>query len=505
MKNIISTFIIGLLLIGCSDLEEEPVGLLSPNSFIKTPQDLQTAVNGSFGYMASEKYWGRKLSLSIMLRGDMVEIGDLGTPARRQDINNFTARDDNGMVTAFWPQSYAIIGAANQALDGAKQIDGEQAVINAIAAQANFSRAFAYYHLVRIFGDIPYIDEAVTDVKTIETISKTPEAEVYQNIIADLEFAKQWLPDTQPTRSLPSNATAMAYLASVYLTLGEHQKAYDEANAIITNAGKHNLGLEADFQDLFDAEKAGALKEPLFTINYIGQNSQGDLGDDLIIPLTAIREDEKGVPNGGWTVAVPSLKVFETWDEKDYRRSVSFDTIGVFNGNVEPYTRFAEFSDRGVNRPHIAKYSRFPGLTASNGRQSSHHYITMRYAEVLLIAAEALNQLQPGSSRAVDLVNQVRARARNKGGVMSNFPENLPSGLSQQALHDAIIEERRLELAFEFKRWYDIKRLQIGPSVFDANGLEPHSNFDEGRDYLFPLPGDELARNPNLLPNNPGY
>ncbi|MDF1548676.1 MAG: RagB/SusD family nutrient uptake outer membrane protein, partial [Bacteroidales bacterium] len=76
---------------------------------------------------------------------------------------------------------------------------------------------------------------------------------------------------------------------------------------------------------------------------------------------------------------------------------------------------------------------------------------------------------------------------------------------SQTELRNAIIEERRIELAFEFKRWYDIKRLGIGVEAFGASGLEPQPNFSSQRDYLFPLPGDELAKNPNLLPNNPGY
>lgn len=506
MKNITLLLIAALLAVGCSDLEEEPVGILAPESFFKNIDDLQAAVNGSFAYMASEKYWGRKLTLSLLLRGDMADIGDLGTSGRRQDVNNFEMTDDNGMITAFWPQSYAIIGAANQAIAGAERLDGNQEKINQVAAQAYFSRAFTYYHLVRLFGDIPYIDVAVSDVSTVDAISKTPEAEVYQKIIADLEFAKEKLPDTQPTPSLPSKATAAAYLASVYLTLGEYQKAYDEAKYVIDNKSTFNLELEPDFQNLFIPDNAGSLKEPLFTIDFIGQSRDGNLGQDYLAPLTGIREDETGrAESGGWTVAVPTLNVYDDWSGRDYRKRVSLDTTAIFDGEVHPFTEFADFSDRGVNRPHIAKYYRYPGVSGSNGRESSHNFITMRYAEVLLIAAEALNEINGGSPEAIGYINQLRERARNRGGEMANFPEDVSAGVSQSELRDIIIRERRLELAFEFKRWYDIKRLEIGSEAFGPNSLEPHPNFDPNRDYLFPLPGDELARNPNLQPNNPGY
>src|SRR5690606_20594737 len=130
---------------------------------------------------------------------------------------------------------------------------------------------------------------------------------------------------------------------------------------VIDNAGTFGLSLDADFQDLFNADKASGLREPLFTIDFIGQNADGNLGTDYLASMTGIREDETGrAIGGGWTVAVPQLKVFEEWDEKDYRRAVSFDTIAVFNGETMPYTVFANFSDRGVNRPHIAKYYRYP-------------------------------------------------------------------------------------------------------------------------------------------------
>ncbi|CDF79903.1 SusD-like protein [Formosa agariphila KMM 3901] len=505
MKKYKITFIVLLLtLVGCSDLEENPVGILAPESFFKTTADLQAAINGSYASMSTESFWGRKLTLTLLLRGDLADIGDQGTSGRRKEVNNFTMGDDNGMVSAFWPQAYAIIGTANQAISNAGLINDDENKVNAVAAQAYFCRAFTYYHLVRLFGDIPYIDFAVSDASEIDAISKTPENEVYEGIIADLQYAKEWLPDTQFSRALPSKATAAAYLASVYLTRGDFQKAAEEAQFVINNEARFDLRLEPDFQNLFDANQTAGLKEPLFTIDYMGQISSSGYGQDYVASVTGIRGDATHEYGEGWSVAVPSLKVYQDWDAKDYRRAVSLDTTATSkSGEVYPYTQFEEYSDLAVNRPHIAKYYRYAGLAGNNGRESSTNYIPMRYAEVLLIAAEALNEISAGSSEAVSYVNRLRERARLGSGSM--HPLNISEGLLQDELRNIIIEERKIELAFEFKRWYDIKRLKLGNEVFGPNGLEPQPNFDANRDYLLPLPGPELVRNSNLMPNNPGY
>lgn len=500
---------IGLSVMGCSDLEEEPIGLLAPESFFQSVNDIQTAVNASYGHMAHEDFWGRKLSLTLMLRSDMVAIGDPTTSTRRIEHDDFNVQADNGMIDGYWLRTFQIIAAANQAIAGAELVNETDELKNPVIAQAYFTRAFANFHLVRQFGEIPYIDEPVTDVQAASSISKMPVSEVYDNIIADLEFAKMWLPDTQDTRSLPAKSAAQSYLALVYLTIGEYQNAYNEAKGVIDNEGIYNLGLENDFQNLFNSNIIESSSEPIFTLDFNGF-SDGDDGRDYQPPLTGIRGDEQYAPDiigGGWSVGVPSLEVYNSWDGRDYRKAVSLDTTNIVDGIVNPFTVFNDFNNRAVNRPHIAKYTRFTGPTATgNGRGSNNNYMMMRYAEVLLIAAEALNEVSGGNAEAIGYVNRVRARARNSNGVTSGlFPEDL-GGASQDALRDAILEERKWEFAFEFKRWYDIARRRLGSEVFSASGLEGvKPNFDPNQDYLFPIPPDELTNNPNLLPQNPGY
>ena len=487
----------------CSDLEEDPIGLLAPESFFRTPADVETAALGIYAHLANEQMYGRKLVLALQLRSDMCDIGDRNTPGRRQNINDFDMGPDNGMVSAFWPRAYQMIGAANAVVDGAANVTGGDELA-AYVGEARFLRAYAYYHLVRLFGDIPYIDFFITDPASVGDISKTPEAEVYAAIIADLEAAKASLPDRQPNniRTRPTRGTAAAYLASVHLTMGNYQAAYDEATFVINNRESFGYELLPDFADLWRAENAGGLAEHIFAVDFLANQNGGDnQNTDWMGPITGIRSVSTPVaPNGGWSVSVPSLRVYETWDDRDYRKEVSFIDSGFVDGVYSGYEAFAP--NHGTPRPHMAKFWEFCGQNRGDCGFSDNNYVAMRYAEVLFIAAEAGLEAGIAETEVLGYLNQIRARARRD----TDFPADIAAGLSQDDLLATLLDDRRLELAFEFKRWYDIKRRDLGAEAFlSESSLEPHPNFDASRDYLMPLPQDELDRNPNLAPQNAGY
>ncbi len=494
----------------CTDLVEKPIGILAPESFFRTRTDVESAIFGGYARLSSEPLYGRQFNSALQLRSDMVDIGDRGTPAERQQVNDFTVDANNGMVARWWLQFYQIISAENAAIAGAGLIDISEEVRNELIAEARFLRGYAYFHLVQLHGEIPYIEEMVTDPASVKTVEKSTVEVVYQKIIDDFGFAKEHLPDRQPNdvRSRPTKGTAASFLALVHLTRGDYQNAATEAQWVISNKARFNYELAADYQALFDATRVKTLQERIFVIDYLS-NFAGQEGGNInvmgtmtgiwfqpIIPTTVTL---------GWSVLVPSLEAYHSWDSRDYRKSVSFDTVVVEEGIAYHYSNANHWT---VPRPHQAKYTRFPGPEADAGRNnSSHDFHLMRYAEVLLIAAEALAEVNNGPTpEAEGYLNEVRARARNWAGTVTSFPEDVSSGLSKDAFIDLVMEERRLELAFEFKRWYDIKRRQLGVQVFTgANSLEPHANFDPARDYLFPIPGQELDRSPNLLPQNPGY
>jgi len=500
--------LISISIVGCSDLEEKPVGLLAPDGFFQSTDDIQTAVDGSLTHAINEKFWGRKLSIALMLRSDMVKLQS--TQTRRVEMDELTTLPSNGMLSEFWPKSYQGIAAANLAIQGAADVEVDEAMKNPVTAQAYFARAFYYFHLVRQFGAVPYLDAPVTDAEAAAAIIRTPADEVYDNIIADLEYAKQWLPNTQASRAIPSKAAASSYLALVHLTRGDYQKAFTEATEVISKKGDYNLELDPNFQNLFNAEVIDGSLEPIFALDYNNFEAPNN-GYDQITPMAGIRGDDRN-SGGGWSVAVPTLAVYETWPAGDYRRAVSLDEEASIGGTIEPFTNFTiSGHEHAANRPYIAKYSRFPGPFArGNARATSHNYSMIRYAEVLLIAAEAAVEIGDNAS-ATNYINQVRARARSGGDTQTGAgipvtigASDVPADITGTVTVNDVLEERRFELAFECKRWYDIARRKIGAEVFSASGLEGAKPGFSADDYLLPLPEDELERNENLT-QNPGY
>ncbi|MFH6985768.1 RagB/SusD family nutrient uptake outer membrane protein [Marinoscillum luteum] len=507
-------FALGMLFaFSCDDLVEEPVGLLSPEGFFKTPADVQIGLNGGYSAIEHEAFWGRKLFLTLILRGDMVSIGDQTTAARRIEVDKMNMSSNNGMVSEFWPKGYEALAAINYALEGAKSVDAPEEELNAVVAEGRFLRAFIHYHFVRLFGEIPYIDVAFSDPALAYTLPQNPVADTYAGIIADLEFAKEWLPDAPALRSRPGKGTAAGLLASVHLTLENWNDAYDEAKWVIDNSGSFQYALEGEFADLFDPSIGAPSNELLFEIDFSGNDAAGAIGGsnpstDYLASVTGPRKDERFGMGEGWSVAVPTLAVYDTWDSRDYRKAVSFDTLMTYLGEDTPYTEWGSIP-LNVARPHIAKYYRSLGVSGApsglNGRDSEIDQPVMRYAEVLLIAAEALNEKNSGpNAEAEGYVNQVRSRARRElDGDPSNdraFPANIASGMSQADFRTAVLEERRLELAFEGGRWYDIQRRKMAETAFSAGGLEQQA-FNPARDYYLPKYQNDVDKNENLTQN----
>ena len=516
MKNYIFLFalILGFSLMGCSDLEEDARNQLEPDERTVDLETVETTISGAYGHLDARAFMSRGLGLTVMLRSDMVDIGNPSTASERIEHDQFTVSATNPLVLnpsrperSFWPRLYQVVRGANETLRELEVLEEQDpGVKEEIEGRARFIRAFAYYHLVRLFGDIPYLDETTLTVDATE-MTRTSVDEVYASIIADLEFAKTTLPNTRTNRALPGKSAASAYLASVYLTRNEYQLAYDEATDVISNAGAYDLELEPDYRNIFHAVNTDLSSEPIFVIDFTGTNID-DESRDYLAAFTGFFGQATYYPSGGWSVMVPALSVYESWDDGDYRKQVNFDAEAVDNtGAVIPYTDFSSLDGRNANRPHISKYTAMAGdLPQANtsGRDSHSNYQLMRYAEVLLIAAEAAAELGK-TSEADDLINMIRERARNGNG--TGAPSSSPADISGTTVAD-VLEERRLELAFEQKRWYDIVRREMGSDVFGPNGFESEfqgtQNFDPNRDYLLPIPPIEITNNPNLT-QNPGY
>jgi len=363
MKNIKILFalVLGLSIAACSDLEENPISQLNPDERSIDLETVETTVNGAYGNLTARAFVSRGLGLTLMLRSDMVDIGNPSTSPIRIEHDQFTLSADNALILnlsnperSFWPRLYQMVRGANETLRELEFIEGEDAAV--------------------------YLDELTTTADA-SIAPRTPAEIVYEGIIADFEFAKSALPNVREDRSLPGKASASAFLASVYLTRGQYQLAYDEATDVINKAGTYDLALEPDYRNIFHAVNTDFSKEPIFVIDFVATNV-GDESRDYLAAFTGFYGQATYYATGGWSVMVPAQAVYDTWDSGDYRREVNFDAEATDNsGNVLPFTNFSSLDGRNANRPHISKYTAMAGdspTANTSGRDSDSNYQMMR-------------------------------------------------------------------------------------------------------------------------------
>ncbi|RJE70456.1 RagB/SusD family nutrient uptake outer membrane protein [Reichenbachiella sp. MSK19-1] len=514
----------------CEDLDERPVGVLAPEGLFKTVSELQSGVNGGYYLICREEFHGRKLSLALLLRSDMVGIGDPTTGALRHACDLMEMEQNNGFVDSFWNVGYKALAAANTVINARDVVSGDEDEINAVVAEAYFLRAYIHYVYVRLFGEFIYMDG--TPFEDPYMAQQSSVADIYEGIIADLEFCKQWLVDVPADRSHPSKATAYGMLASVYMTRAtseasqgsDWQDAYDNAKHVIDNEGTYGVSLDEDYYDIFAPDFTSS--EVLFKLNMIAADNHGitpgdiggqNAGTDQITAVTGPRGDRRFEDLNdaafGWSAAVPELRVYSTWDGKDYRKAVSLDTAITYGDTTDYYFTRWDIIEQNVARPAIAKYFRAVGEAGlrtgtkqgASLRDSNVKPVILRYGEVVLIAAEAAVELGL-DGEAVKYINMIRERARNAGGSgHSKYPPSaVPAAHPGGVTVDDVIEERRLELAFEGVRWYDIVRRKLGKVYSGTAPALEDRDFDESVDYLWPKYYVDVDLLDGLT-QNPGY
>lgn len=498
--KVLSLLLVSMMLFNCTDLQEEPKGLLAPEAFFKSVNDVEAGLFGAYSQLVSVNLYGRELTLLLMLRDDMGAIGDQGTTAERKQVDEFNMNSENSLSNNVWLAFYRTISAANTTIPAARTVAGDEEKKKRLEAEARFIRAFSFFNLVRLFGEVPYLDGPVETTAQLKSVKRTPVSEIYGHILEDLIFAKQNLPHRHAgdIRNRATSGTAATVLADVYLTLGQYANAATEARYVIQNSQSlYNYYLEKNYQDLFNGNLAGSLKEPIFVTDWHNTLLDGGVNEDWLIAQTRIR----GFADRSLSVVVPTMKVYTTWDARDYRRSVSFEDSVMVNGVKTDITKVARVS---VKRPHIAKYFRFPGpQNGGDDRRGDNDYYIYRYADVLLMAAEAIAETQGATPEAIGYINEIRRRARFNGKTNSTYPFDVPATISKADFISLVREDRRLELAFEFKRWYDIQRWKILDKAFTGpNALETWT-VNPSRDYLMPIPLSEIRL--NGWPQNPGY
>ncbi|MDT7827637.1 RagB/SusD family nutrient uptake outer membrane protein [Pricia sp. S334] len=511
MKNFIKQHInkilgLSMLLIGtvgCSDfLDEEDPSNLQPESFYTTATHAQAAIAAVY---ADARFVGDGAGIfSSNWQLLMAPTGTTTTEtAQNSDLNNLysLSYDDNNLhVRNWWGGIYEVIANANLVLENVPGIDMEEAEKNRILGEAKFLRAWAYFYAVRLWGDVPLITQPQSATSEDFFPERAPQQEVYAQILTDLTEAENaGLPWTDESGRV-SEAAVKTLLAKVYLTMAgnplnetaRYADAAAKAKEVIDNAG--TIRLFETYGQLHD-ESFNNMGEHIFSLQYndlVAANPMGNMYPNFQ-PVTY-----RGPSGTGSTI--PDIDFYNSYDDDDLRkenREGWFYTSYYEDGSGELFD---------LGKPYIFKYFN----RAANGTQGvpgtakdNLNLMIFRYAEVLLIYAEASNEVGGPTQEAWEALKAIRDRATLDTPALGTF--------DQQSFREAVWTERWHELAFEMKVWFDMVRLRqvynVTTGGFDNFVGHVNLNSDQAlqeKHLLFPLPEQEIINSPNLT-QNPGY
>jgi hypothetical protein len=440
MKKIFLIFFLYLTVSSCDVIDQEPIDSVSTQSLFKLPSDADAAIIGTYRYLAN-------LGSNYIYFAELPTKNSKGNALNRQfeQLNNLIIVADNSQFTGLWDQQFVLINSANVVIAKVPGIPGmPDAAKNSVIAEARFLRAFVYFNLVRYFGAVPLITTPTEspDVKALQ-VSRTPVADVYTQILADLDFAKLNLPETHAGLGKTGRATkaaAFALGARIHLTRKNYALAIADANQVISRRGE---ALTVAYANLFLTKNSA---EAILEINYDTQ-LQNNLSTTFL----------PGSLGGTRTIEVNN-DIFNAYETGDLRKDATYGFANAAN--------------------YMKKYSR--------GGTKDDNIIVFRLAEVLLAKAEALAETSYPSADALKLLNEVRKRA----GLAAINPATLAD------FKTALYKERRLELCFEGHEWFDIVR---------TGRLQAVLGITDNNKAIWPVPSVEIARNPKLQPQNPGY
>lgn len=512
-------------------LTEEPAGLIVANDFYKTEADAISAVTSVY-YLLNAGGNGTQTPYNTLFNTGLNFMADdefPGPGATQPDVRSMANNlhtSTNLRVYELWQQHYAAVRKANLALEKIPGITFNENLKSRLLAETKFLRALWYFNLVRLFGDVPLITKAQFEIKSIDyAVPRTASALVYEQIEQDLKEAAAVLPNSYaaPNVGRATKGAALALLAKVYLTkasqplnLTQHYKdAVTIAEEALSPAdgGKGNFGyaLQANYANVFlPAFKNNS--EHIFSAQFKSGSSSTPLTLGNNQNPRSIRTQVPGLAGSYadqvwfYTVDDPTkpggkdkyFSVFKLYKPGDKRRDVTFVTNYKSPSNGQYYGGLNDPAIKGSKLDSIPYFNKAwdPGSTAVTS-ESAANVAIIRYAELLLIHAEAENEANGPTEKAYTSFNKVR----NRAGL-----GNLTPGLTQDQFRDSLYLDRRLELVFEYHRWFDLVREKdaSGNSIF-VKSLHAAGKLNaQEKHRLHPIPQSEIDLNP-LLTQNPGY
>lgn len=454
-KYIIFSLTCGLMITATSCkkfLDLKPLDSYTENTFYVDEKGLQGGLISCYDALQTDSLYGNNLLTLGEIRGDNVTDNDPGSGAGvRNQIEVFSETPANNILAASWQGHYKAVYRSNLILDRAPGINMNEGAKNQIVGQAKFIRALSYFNLTRLWGDVPLVLK-VQKTEEARANSRTSSAQIYQQIIADLTDAAVKLPVSWPDaqRGRATSYAASALLAKVYL----YQKKYDLVTstlqpviaAIYAGTVLSTVPQPATFPNSLKTSK-----DIIFAVQYLAGGVK-----------EAVNQDNRYRNNSNTNTITLPQSLFEAGDNR--KALVAPTNIG--------------------NRP--GKFNN----PVSNNTETSSDFPVIRCADVLLMYAEALNELAYGNADAFTALNAVRTNA----GIPIKTPAMLPL---QSDFRKEVYLQRRLELALEADRWFDIVRTNQMGAVFP--GIPAFRS-------LYPVPQPEIDNITNKTGwQNTGY
>ncbi|MFK8059815.1 MAG: RagB/SusD family nutrient uptake outer membrane protein [Polaribacter sp.] len=492
MKNINKKiYAIYILIIGfsysCSDdfVEVKPTSANSED-FFNSKEDYENALIGAYDLLQStylNSMLGEIASDNTLAGGESAT----DTPGI-QEVDDMTHTPLNAQLRDIWNWMFAGVNRANYILEFKDKTDFTGK--NEILAQATFLRAYYYFELVKWFGDVPLSVDKRIQFGEQFTVDRTPKAEVYAQIEKDLMFSISNLPYVQATPGRVTKGASEALLGKVYL----YQNKFNEAAAVLDNVilnGPYDL--VADYKSIF--EEAGENNiESVFEVQYFdGQGASFDClqcsEGNVAVGFSGVRAYTGPDYTSGFSFNVPVQEVVDAFEAGDLRKDVAILDINAWATQTGA-TFGTGYEHTGYyNRKYIPR-TRSAGAQGDRNLTNPNNYRSIRFADVLLMAAEAFNKsTAPNDVKAQGYLNRVRERA------FGNANNNITA--TGANLYNNILQERRVELVGEGHRFFDLVR--TGKAAQEING------FVTGKHEVFPIPAIEIQLAGNRWAQNSNY
>lgn len=503
-------FIFSFSLLGCKNdfLDRELQGQYTIDDYPypggSGPYD--TYLFAAYSDLRSFNVHSQAFIAATSIRSDDADKGSTASDGGADAINmdNFPVLASSSYNNTLWTGYYTLISKCNIAIDqirNNKDIVATADVKAQSEGEARFIRGYSYFMLVRLFGRVPIVDSVLTNAASQSNIPQSSAAAVYTFIENDLMYAASALPLTWDAAKFPGRVTrgsANGMLAKVYLTEKKWAMAMATANLVITS-GQYNLSTSYD--KVFREEGENS-PESVFEVQATANSQVKTANGIQYAQIQGVRGS--GVWDLGWGWNTPSTQLDAAYESGDPRRArtILYTSRAGANGQADTVyqTIYGENLPTGLPNPRYNnKVYTNPSTRAAVGDRFGYWFNlrVLRYADVVLMYAEAANETG-NTTEALAKLELVRARAR--GTSTTILPRVTTT--DQASLRDAIRRERRVELAMEHDRFFDLVRWGIAGTTLQAAGK---TNFVESRDALLPIPQTQIDLSRGVLTQNPGY